>query len=117
MLPTGSLTVFRDSIAELITIFCQYDGYPSGYGRDLAEMVTVGGDDLGALAVEIVSQLHNQSDGLRIMPCGSSVGWHGYMYIVEYSCEYGVSIRIEFEGTVLFDGTASDCLEFCSNQC
>jgi hypothetical protein len=116
MPPTESLTIFRDGISELVTIYCKYDGYPSGYGRDLAEMVAASAADIGTLAVQVISRLNRELGGVRVLPCGSSVGWQGYLYTVSYNIGRELFLHIEHGGTILFDGTTDDCLTFCSNH-
>lgn len=111
-----SLTVIRTNSAEIVTIYNKYDGYPSGCGRDLAEMVVAGGTDIGTLTVKIITRLKAQSNDVRLLPVGSSVGWHGYLYEVTALDDNKVVMRITCKGIVQFEGSVMDCLTFCMNQ-
>lgn len=118
MKPTESITVFFDGTAEIVTIYAKYDGYPDGYGQDLAEIILDSAADFGTLAVQVISQLNAESEEIRLLPLGSSIGWQGYLYVVSVSdnTDNNLNIRIERAGTILFAGNASDCLEFCISQ-
>ena len=129
---TRSLTIFQEK-EEIAVLYRQFDGYPEGHGRELAEFlagfkVTHGkiekprtANGMQCLAAQIIAHFKTGPGEFYLMPAGRRRAGEEYRYTV-----YGVSpmephIRAEavtcfemlLEGetvTLLFDGPASSML-------
>jgi hypothetical protein len=95
---TRSLTAILDNNGnELVTIYNQYDGYPSGYGVDLAEflseftiingvscntMIRKIANGMECLAGQIVSHFKVCVGGIYLYPPNTRRMGDNYLYIV-----------------------------------
>ena len=114
VMPVPAVIVFQEQARQLAAVLYPIDGYPAGIGHDLAEWLDSSQHNLiNELSVEIISSLHNQAESVRLLPADEVSSWRGYIYRVNSSggC---LSISIERDGTVLFSGSAADCLSFVS---
>lgn len=95
---TRSLTAILDSYGnEITTIYNQYDGYPSGYGVDLAEflsefIITEGitknsiskktANGMGCLAGQVIAHFKKYVGGIYLYPSNTRGMGTEYLYIV-----------------------------------
>lgn len=115
-MPVAAVIVFQEQARQLAAVLYPIDGYPAGVGADLAEWVDSGQRNLiNELSVEIISSLHSQANGVRLLPVDAISSWRGYLYRVN-STDGRLSINIEHDGVVLLSGSATDCLQFVSRD-
>lgn len=115
-MPVAAVIVFQEQARHLAAVLYPIDGYPAGVGCDLAEWVDSRQHTIiNELSVEIISSLHNQADSARLLPADEVSSWRGYIYRVN-SIDGCLFISIERDGTVLFSGSAADCLQFVSRD-
>ena len=92
---TRSLThVYNDDGQILTTVYRQFDGYPEGHGKDLAEFlspfVLVNGiplgdprklaNGMGCLAAQLIAHLKEGADGIYLNVPGSRNGGEEFVY-------------------------------------
>lgn len=115
-MPVPAVIVFQEQARQLAAALYPIDGYPAGVGADLAEWVDSSQHDIiGELSVHLIATLHNQANGVRLLPADEVSSWRGYLYRVN-SMDGCLSISIERDCTVLFSGSAADCLQFVSRD-
>lgn len=117
---------------EIVVMYRQFDGYPTGMGRDLKEFLghtrIVNGfsnhrapdfaNGMGCLAAQIVEHFKDGIGGIYLHPAGKRDIWEDYIYTVyargkpdDDNREVGLGLRVEACGDppkVLFDGPISD---------
>ena len=97
---TRSLTIVRDEEGrDIVVIYRQMDGYFSGMGADLANIlngfVIVNGlnvsetrpwiaNGMGCLAAQLVANLKDGPGGIYLCPPGTKDVWEEYIYIIEF---------------------------------
>lgn len=110
---TRSLTHIHDDHTEavLATVYRQMDGYPSGMGADLAEILTgrrmvngfglgdtneVASNGAGCLAATIIMKLKEAAGigGIYLEPPGSEDYGEEYIYSISPTLE-GIRLRVE----------------------
>jgi len=119
---TRCLTVFMDrNDQEICVMYGHYDGYYSGYGKDLADFLTgfvmVNGFSLNhpekiangmdCLAAQVVAHFKKEPGGFGLLPPGKRGVWEEYVYFV--SGKIGEEPRIKVDE---FDGFASEFNDF-----
>jgi hypothetical protein len=127
---TRSLTFVYDEPAAhyehcrpIINMYAQYDGYPEGHGRELAEFLTpltlvngLGRDTanlangMGCLAAQLVARFKVGCGGHYLYPttvkdCGQDFEYHIYANRV---------VVKNYEGKELFRGSWAEFANFCS---
>lgn len=128
---TRSLTVFKESDGqEIVVLYRQFDGYPSGHGLELAEFlngITIvngipGGAEgrmangMGCLAAQVIAHFKTEVGGFYLYPAGSRDHWEEFIYTV--SGQTGEPLIIEVTdsgGKPLFNGPISDFIVFCQS--
>jgi hypothetical protein len=137
---TRALTFVYDGDKPIVNLYRQYDGYPSGHGRELAEFLdgfkVVNGigrettriaNGMGCLAAQVVAHFKDSVGGFYIhsvdsTECGQDYEYHVYqkdkelrVRITDRGCNlFGLTMSDTNEG--IFDGTATEFLEFCSKE-
>ncbi len=123
---TRSLTVFIDSNhndEEIAVIYKQFDGYPEGHGKDLAEFLAgktlvdgISGkhdesqifNGTGCLAASVVTHFKNRPGDVYLCPAGTRDTGEEYIYMVYGKTDGPVCIKIlDYNSKVLVDGPAS----------
>lgn len=116
IMPVPAVIVFEENARQLAAVLYPIDGYPAGVGADLAEWVdSCQHNVINELSVRLIATLHNQANGVRLLPADEVSSWRGYIYRVN-SSDGRLSISIEHGGVVLFNGSAADCLQFVSRD-
>lgn len=111
-MPVAAVIVFQENARQLAAVLYPIDGYPAGVGADLAEWLDSSQHNvISELSVRLIATLHNQANGVRLLPAYAINSWRGYLYRVD-STDGCLSISIERAGVVLFNGSAADCLCF-----
>ena len=114
---TRSLThVVDEKGATLVTIYSQFDGYPSGMGADLAEFLRgraivngIGADTpekasngMGCLAASLVASLKDGIGGIYLEEPGSEDHWEEYVYtILPADSPWGKDSPIQRRGSTI----------------
>lgn len=135
---TRSLVVIHEDGKEICTIYRQYDGYPSGIGEELKDLLSAGPlvngisgnglcfNGMGCLAAQIVAQLKAPEGkpvpgNVYLYPPGSRDCGEEFIYTIyakdgklQIKCEAGSVTSFGSPGTkqsnmlCLFDGPAKD---------
>lgn len=135
---TRSLTfIYDEDGKKIISMYRQYDGYPSGHGKELAEFLEpitmVNGIGLteaaiangpGCLAAQLVAHFKDGPGGIYLTPttevdCGQDYEYH----IATHGEGVGLTItcqRIEdlrpFRRKKIFDGGIEEFKAFCEKE-
>ena len=124
---TRSLTVFEESGGqEIVVMYRQYDGYPSGYGLDLAGFLEgsivvnrisrsehVVHNGVGCLAASVVAHFKEGSGGVYLHAAGTRDCGEEYTYFVTGQVGSEPTIKVienhyQRSDEILFTGTASE---------
>lgn len=133
---TRSLTYVHDSYKDdkgetvtfpLVCMYRQYDGYPSGHGKELAEFLTpfsVGNgisgspkfgeyaNGMSCLAAQMVAHFKTEVGGIYLhQPKLDQDCWQDYEYHV-----YDNYIVVKNPTEVIFNGDWKEFFEFCSEE-
>jgi hypothetical protein len=113
---TRSLTFTYDRDGEkIMCLYRQYDGYPEGHGKDLAEILnTTDSNGMECLSASIVAKLKTGMYNIYLyapttIECGQEYEYHVLKDRVEVFTTY-------LEAKQIFSGTYQEFLEFCVNQ-
>ena len=147
---TRSLTTFIETYKndsgkkkknEIVTMYRQYDGYPTGHGLDLAEFLSKGKlvngigflDDtivfngMGCLSAQVIAEFKNGAGGIYLQRENKNSGEeYRYEVIGDFDTKE-LTIKILEVGYMkgdryinrtrtLFEGTPQKMLEFCSEK-
>jgi hypothetical protein len=107
---TRSLTVFNETEknGEICVMYRQFDGYPSGHGKELKnllkDMVLVNGipvgdnrklaNGMGCLAAQVVSSMKDGPGGIYIHPKGTRDCGEEYIYTL-YPIDEMIGVKVE----------------------
>lgn len=125
---------------EIVTMYRQYDGYPTGHGLDLAQFLSkgkmvngIGLDDtivfngMGCLTAQVVAHFKDGAGGIYLQRANKN-SWENYRYhIIGDFDTKELTIKIlevgymkgdkYYKGTrTIFEGTPQKMLEFCSQE-
>jgi hypothetical protein len=125
---TRSLTVFKDGEDEVVVMYRQFDGYPTGHGADLKTWAKgktlvngMGRDDgkiwngVGCMAAACVAHFKSEPGGFYLYPAGTRDAGEDYVYTLypdpswdPYDANRSrgqLFIKIEYQdNTLLYDG-------------
>ena len=126
---TRHLTYVYEGETPLMCMYGQWDGYPSGYGADLAQFLNsfdaiVNGiplgdkrkmaNGMGCLAAQLVANFKNGAGSFYIYPpilnqdSGQEYEYHVF--------QNRVKVTDGWSNEVLFDGSWNDFNEFCTEN-
>lgn len=121
---TRSLTFVYDGNQPLVNMYRQFDGYPSGHGIELAEFLVSGKmvngyssktekqfNGMGCLAAQMIAEFKNSVGGFYIHAVTDTDCWQDYEYHV-----FENKVVVKNPTEVIFEGTWTDFLEFCSED-
>jgi len=121
---TRSLTFVYDGDEKpFVCMYRQFDGYPSGHGKELAEFLKplkmVNGlrvDGAGCLAAQMVAHFKNGPDGIYLYaPEPGADHWQDFEYHV-YASDEGIRVRVTDPNTQIFEGSVEAFLQFCTKR-
>ena len=146
---TRSLTTFIETYKddsgkqkkqEIVTMYRQYDGYPTGHGLDLAQFLahgklvngiglndTIVFNGMGCLTAQVVAHFKDGAGGIYLQRANKN-SWENYRYhIIGDFDTKELTIKIlevgymkgdkYYKGTrTIFEGTPQKMLEFCSQE-
>ena len=118
---TRSLTVFNNEMdnSEIVVLYRQYDGYPTGHGRDLFSflnnMEIVNGispnekrkiaNGMGCLSAQIVAYLKEAPGDFYLHSAGTRDIGEEFIYTLYYTEELRIKVQDTYNnGNDLFDG-------------
>ena len=118
---TRSLTVFNNEMdnSEIVVLYRQYDGYPTGHGRDLLSflnnMEIVNGispnekrkiaNGMGCLSAQIVAYLKEAPGDFYLHSAGTRDIGEEFIYTLYYTKELRIKVQDTYDnGNDLFDG-------------
>ena len=118
---TRSLTVFNNEMdnSEIVVLYRQYDGYPTGHGRDLLSflnnMEIVNGisntekrriaNGMGCLSAQIVAHLKEAPGDFYLHSAGTRDIGEEFIYTLYYTEELNIKVQDTYDdGHNLFDG-------------
>ena len=112
---------------EIVVMYRQYDGYPSGHGIQLAEFLAKGRlvngisaaenelvfNGMGCLAAQVVANFKEGAGNIYLHKAGTKDCWEEYDYYVIGDDETNELILkcVTSRGKVLFQGTPKEFLE------
>lgn len=119
---TRSLTYVYDELNPVVCMYRQYDGYPSGHGKELAEFLNggelvngLGSNDtkvfngMGCLAAQMVANFKDGPGGFYLRePVLNRDDWQEYEYHV-----FETKVVVRDPKDVIFDGTWKEFSDFC----
>jgi len=147
---TRSLTTFietykdeygNDKKNEIVTMYRQYDGYPSGHGLEIAEYLSKGTlvnglgynepeivfNGMGCLTAQVIADFKNGAGGIYIQRSNKNSGEdYRYHIIGDYDTKE-LTIKILEVGyikvdkyidksRIIFEGTPKEMVKFCTEK-
>jgi hypothetical protein len=135
---TRALTFVYQGNTPIINMYRQFDGYPTGHGRELADFLApftmVNGlqlgdqrktaNGMGCLAAQLIAHFKDGAGGFYIHPVTDTECGQDYEYHVYQDTE-GLRVRITDRGfnmfgltmsdknEALFDGTVEEFAQYC----
>jgi hypothetical protein len=115
----------RKRTQKIVTMYRQYDGYPSGHGLELAlfladgELVNGYGsrdvkqfNGMGCMAAQVVAHLKEGVGNIYLEPVRTKADWEDYTYeVIGDMDKFTVTlIAKSSDGTVIFKGTPQEFL-------
>jgi len=112
---------------EVVVMYRQYDGYPSGHGTELAEFLSKGRlvngisavepelvfNGMGCLSAQVVAHFKHGAGGIYLHKAGTKDCWQEYDYYVIGNDETKELILkcVNSRGKVIFQGTPKEFVE------
>ena len=121
----------KDNKSKKQNIVCMYrqmDGYPSGHGQELSDFligmhITNGirsmenrktANGMGCLSAQMISHFKTDVGQIYMLNGESRRDWEDYEYIIEGNATEQLIVRINnYEDKEIFRGTISEFKEFC----
>ena len=117
---------------NLICMYRQYDGYPSGHGKELANFLAdrtivngygLGDDNLlknngmGCLSAELLSEFKNGIGNIYCYPPNTERDWEDFEYIIEGNEKDQINVRVyDWERREIFNGSVNEFCIFCHEK-
>ena len=125
---TRSLTKVIEDGQILVNMYRQFDGYPSGHGRELfnflENMTMVNGISMeetrriangaGCLAAQIVGHFKNEPGGIYLYPTATDYCGQEYEYLIEVLETQAIQVTVTNPITEVFKGSVAAFGVFCS---
>jgi len=128
---TRSLVRFFDDGKELVTIYQQFDGYPSGVGKELAAFLQSGKqvngltmkknpprkfNGMGCMAAQFIAQFKTEAGGLYIQKPGAKDCGEDFTYEVRGGFDRNpLRVTVKTDAKI-FDGNVSDFAAWCMKE-
>ena len=119
---TRSLTIFNNEWdnEEIVVLYRQYDGYPTGHGRDLLSFLNnmnmVNGisnnekrkiaNGMGCLSAQVIAYLKEAPGDFYLHSAGTRDIGEEFIYTLYYTEELKIKVQDTYDGedNVIFDG-------------
>ena len=118
---TRSLIHVKDEDGKtLVTIYRQFDGYPTGMGADIKAVfdgkTLVNGysdpetqvNGMGCAAAMLIAAIKNGCGGVYIQPPEDKGCWEAFTYTLYQSADMHLSLKVVAHEEILFDGLLAD---------
>lgn len=121
---TRCLTHIKEDGETLVTVYRQFDGYPTGHGAALMEALASkklvngipmdGGEYVNGMkcaAAYLIASIKDRAGGVYVYPKDASDVWEDYVYTLDGSndrLEEGISLKVSSRGHTLYDGPLKD---------
>jgi len=137
---TRSLTFVYDGERPIINLYRQYDGYPTGHGRELAEFLEgytiVNGlgekrvriaNGMGCLAAQLIAHFKTEAGQFYLhspeqKECGQDYEYHVYrkdnelrVAVTDRGCNFFGLTQSDVNESI-FDGPVADFIRFCTED-
>ncbi len=115
---------------NLICMYRQYDGYPSGHGQELSEFLfgrqIVNGfscihenekynNGMGCFGAELISYFKTGIGNIYVQDPNSEMDYEDFEYIIEGNDEDGLNIKVKrYDGLEVFNGSVGSFRDFCN---
>ena len=111
---TRSLTfTYDDGEGTIMCMYRQFDGYPEGHGRELAEIITTTENNgMECLSASIIAKLKKGLGGIYLYPSDSDDCWQEYEYHVYKDRVEVFNKPFNYESP-LFKGSYDEFKSFC----
>jgi len=111
---------------EIVVMYRQYDGYPSGHGIELAEFLSKGRlvngisavekelvfNGMGCLSAQVVANFKEGAGGIYLHSAGTTDCWQNYDYYVIGNDETKeLTLKCVNGSKVIFEGTPKEFIE------
>ena len=130
---TRSLTVFNNEMdnSEIVVLYRQYDGYPTGHGRDLLSflnnMEIVDGisntekrriaNGMGCLSAQVVAHLKEAPGDFYLHSAGTRDIGEEFIYTLYYTEELRIKVQDTYDdGNDLFNGNIKEYKDWMNPQ-
>lgn len=130
---TRSQTAVFDGADKLVQIYRQFDGYPSGHGKDLAEFMKglklvngMGMSDTqriangaGCFAAQLVAHLKKGPGHIYLEAPSQDLLQHDYTYVIgldTFAPEKGIGIVVYAGDRQIFKGKVPAFAKFCAKD-
>ena len=130
---TRSLTVFNNEMdnSEIVVLYRQYDGYPTGHGRDLLSflnnMEIVDGisntekrriaNGMGCLSAQVVAHLKEAPGDFYLHSAGTIDIGEEFIYTLYYTEELRIKVQDTYDdGNDLFNGNIKEYKDWMNPQ-
>lgn len=132
---TRSITTIIETVEgkkrKITTIYRQYDGYPSGHGKELfeflknmricngygtAQKVGKWANGAGCLAAQLIKKLKDGIGGIYIGAPRTKLDWEDYGYEITVKEDASINVVVRQPGKKLFDGTVAAFGAFCGKD-
>jgi len=124
----------KDNVTQkqnLICMYRQYDGYPTGHGKELAEFLAdrtiVNGyglgenknqnNGMGCLSAELLSEFKNGIGNIYCYPPNSQRDWEDFEYVIEGNEQDQLKVKVyNWENKEIFNGNVNEFNMFCDEK-
>jgi hypothetical protein len=118
--------VFDSNNNELLTMYGQWDGYPSGHGQDLKDLLAdfqicngisknqdtgKWANGMGCLAAQIVAHFKKEIGSFYIYRSGTTGVWEEYIYEIRENENHTLDLKLTKPydgGSILYSGPIRD---------
>lgn len=125
---TRSLTKVIEDGETIVNMYRQFDGYPSGHGKELFHFLDgitlvngLSGDEkhkvangAGCLAAQMVAFFKNGPGGFYLYRAGALECGQEFEYLIEVLADHRLQVTVKNSHTQVFQGSVAAFGEFCS---
>lgn len=125
---TRSLTKFQQEDGkEIVVLYRQFDGYPEGHGKELAEFLApmrlINGigigqhagthaNGMGCLAAQVIAHFKKEIGGFYLYPAETTYCWEDFNYVVKPRNKSEIELIVQDgSGKELFRGSPQEFLD------
>lgn len=116
--------IYKDT--EVVVMYRQMDGYPSGHGIDLAEFLAKGKlvngisfaekelvfNGMGCLSAQVIAHFKNGAGGIYLHEAGTTDCWQNYdYYVIANEDTKEVTFKCVNGSKTIFEGTPQQFIE------